>query len=52
MSSSPNMANYFFNLPNLSSRTTALGLTQPLTKMSIRKSFWGVKRSGHVRLTT
>jgi hypothetical protein len=26
----------FFNLPNRSSRTTALGSTQPLTEMSIR----------------
>jgi hypothetical protein len=27
----------FFNLPNPSSRTTALGSTQPLTEMIIRK---------------
>jgi hypothetical protein len=27
---------YFYNLPNPSSRTMALGLTQPLTDMSIR----------------
>jgi hypothetical protein len=26
----------FFNLPNPSGRTMALGLTQPLTEMSIR----------------
>jgi hypothetical protein len=26
----------FFNLPNPASRTTALGLTQPLTEMSTR----------------
>jgi hypothetical protein len=26
----------FFNLPNLSSRTVALGWTQPLTEMSTR----------------
>jgi hypothetical protein len=26
----------FFNLPNSSSRTISLGLTQPLTKMSTR----------------
>jgi hypothetical protein len=25
----------FFNLPNISNRTKALGLTKPLTKMSI-----------------
>jgi hypothetical protein len=29
----------FFNLPNTSSRTVALGLTQPLTGMSTRKHF-------------
>jgi hypothetical protein len=28
---------YFFNLPNLSSRTMALGSTQPLIEMSTRK---------------
>jgi hypothetical protein len=28
--------NWFFNLPKLSSRTMALGLTQPLTEMSVR----------------
>jgi hypothetical protein len=27
---------HFFNLPNLSSRTKALGSTQPLTEMSTR----------------
>jgi hypothetical protein len=32
---------FFFNLPNASSRAVALGLTQPLTEMSTRKSFWG-----------
>jgi hypothetical protein len=26
----------FFNVPNLSSRTMALGMTQPLTEMSTR----------------
>jgi hypothetical protein len=33
----------FFNLPNSSSRTMALGSTQPLTKMSTRK-FPGFKK--------
>jgi hypothetical protein len=33
----------FFNLPNPSSRTMALGSTQPLTKMSTRK-FRGDKK--------
>jgi hypothetical protein len=32
----------FFNLPNPSSRTMALGLTQPLTEMSTR-NILGVK---------
>jgi hypothetical protein len=34
----------FFNLPNPSSRTTALGSTQPLTEMSTRNSPGGKKR--------
>jgi hypothetical protein len=34
----------FFNLPNPSSRTMALGLTQPLTEMSIRNLPGGKKR--------
>jgi hypothetical protein len=33
-------------------RTMALGLTQPLTKMNIRKRFWRVERGRRVRLTT
>jgi hypothetical protein len=33
-----------FNLPNLSSRTMALGSTQPLTEMSTRKLPGGKKR--------
>jgi hypothetical protein len=32
--------------------TMSLELTQPLTEMSTRKCFWGVKRGGRVRLTT
>jgi hypothetical protein len=36
MGSSPDKVD-FFNLPNLSSHTVALGLTQPLTEMSTRK---------------
>jgi hypothetical protein len=34
----------FFNLPNPSNRTTALGSTQPLTEMSIRNLPGGKKR--------
>jgi hypothetical protein len=34
----------FFNLPNPSRRTIALGFTQSLTDMSIRRSFWGKAR--------
>jgi hypothetical protein len=30
-----------FSLPNPSSRTMALGFTQPLTEISTRRSFWG-----------
>jgi hypothetical protein len=40
-----------FNLPNPSSRTMALGSTQPLTEMSTR-NFPGVKDGRCVRLTT
>jgi hypothetical protein len=41
----------FFNLPNPSSRTLALGLTQPLAEMSTKNSLLGVKRDRHLRLT-
>jgi hypothetical protein len=41
----------FFLWPNLSSRTMALGLTQPLTEMSTR-NLPGVKGGRRVRLTT
>jgi hypothetical protein len=34
----------FFNLPNTSSPTMALGLTQPLTEMSTRKFLGGKKQ--------
>jgi hypothetical protein len=34
----------FFNLPNPSSRTMALGLTQPLTELSTRNLPGGKKR--------
>jgi hypothetical protein len=34
----------FFNIPNPSSRTMALGSTQPLTKVSIRNLPGGKKR--------
>jgi hypothetical protein len=47
----------FSNLPNPSSRTMALGSTQPLTEMSTRnlkkkKETWGVKDGRRVGLTT
>jgi hypothetical protein len=37
----------FFNLPNTSSRTMALGSTQPLTEMSTRNLPGGNKRPAH-----
>jgi hypothetical protein len=37
----------FFNLPNPSSRTMALGSTQPLTKISTRNLPEGKKRPAH-----
>jgi hypothetical protein len=45
---------FFFNLPNTSSRTMALGLTQPLTEMSTRNlpGGRGVKGGWRIRLTT
>jgi hypothetical protein len=44
----------FFNLPNLSSRTMALGSTQPLTEMSTRNLPGGKKRParGAINLAT
>jgi hypothetical protein len=43
----------YFNLPNPSGRTMALGSTQPLTEMSTRNlPGGGVKGGRHVRLTT
>jgi hypothetical protein len=42
----------FFNWPNPSSQTMALGSTQPLTQMSTMKIPGGVKRGRRVRLTT
>jgi hypothetical protein len=41
---------FLFNLLNPSSRSMGLGFTQPLTKISIRKCFWGGERGRHVRL--
>jgi hypothetical protein len=35
----------FFNLPNPSSRTVAVGLTQPLTEMSTRNNPLGKKQA-------
>jgi hypothetical protein len=43
-SSSDEVIYFFLNLPNPSSRNTALKFTQPLTEMSTR-SFWGKARS-------
>jgi hypothetical protein len=42
---------FFFNLPNPSSRTVALGSTHPLTEMSTR-NLPGGKGGRRVRLTT
>jgi hypothetical protein len=45
--------NEFLNLPNPSSRTMALGSTQPLTEMGTRiVPGWGVKGGWRVRLTS
>jgi hypothetical protein len=38
---------FFFNAPNPSSRTIALGFTQPVTEMVTRR-FCGVKRGRRV----
>jgi hypothetical protein len=46
--SNPDNVIGFFNLPKPSSRITALGLTQPLTQMSTRRSFWLVERCRRV----
>jgi hypothetical protein len=43
---------WFFNWPNPSSRTMALGSTQPLTEMSTRNLPGGVKVGRRVGLTT
>jgi hypothetical protein len=40
----PDEVHFFFNLPNPSSRTMALGSTQPLTEMSTRNFPGSVKR--------
>jgi hypothetical protein len=40
----PDEVDFFFNLPNSSSRTLALGSTQPLTEMSTRNFPGGKKR--------
>jgi hypothetical protein len=42
----------FFNLPNPSSSTMALGSTRPLNRNGYQKSFWGVKGCRRVKLTT
>jgi hypothetical protein len=40
------MVSLEFFIDNPSGRTMALGLTQPLTEMSTRNIFWGVKAAG------
>jgi hypothetical protein len=47
----PNEVNGFFNSPNPTSCTMAMGLTQPLTKLSIR-TIPEAKISQSIRLTT
>jgi hypothetical protein len=42
----PDEVDYFFNLPNPSSRTMALESTQPLTEISTRNLPWGTKTAG------
>ena len=42
----PHGGNGLFHGHNPSGRTVALGLTQPLTEMSIRNISWGVKKAG------
>jgi hypothetical protein len=49
--SSHDEVDFFFNLPNPSSRTMALGSTHPLTEMSTR-NLLGVKGGRSVGLTT
>jgi hypothetical protein len=41
---------FVFNLPNHSSRTTAMGITQTLEEIRTIRSFWGVKRGRRVGL--
>ena len=40
------MVSLEFSIDNPSGRTMALGLTQPLTEMSTRNIYWGVKAAG------
>jgi hypothetical protein len=46
------MSSIIFNLPNISSHNMALGSTQPLTDMSIRKILGGQKCGRRVKLTS
>jgi hypothetical protein len=51
-SSSEEVIDFFFNLRNPSSRTMALGLSEPLLEMSTRNlPGWWVKRGWRVKLT-
>jgi hypothetical protein len=43
----PDEVDFFFNLPNPSSRTMAMGLTQPLTEMSTWNLPGSKKRPAH-----
>jgi hypothetical protein len=52
MGSDPEEVIGFFDLPNPSSRTMALGSNQPLTEMSTKNIPGVVNGSWHVRLTT
>jgi hypothetical protein len=45
---SPDVIEFFCNLPNPSSCTMALGFTQPLTGMSTRRSLWRIKSGRRV----
>jgi hypothetical protein len=42
----PDHINGIFHRHNPSGRTMAMGLTQPLTEMSTRNIFWGIKAAG------
>jgi hypothetical protein len=45
MGSNPDVIDFFFNLPNPSSRPIAVGSTEPLSETSTRKSFLAGERA-------